>query len=131
MQFKDYIKDKMLLIISVLLTIASIEALLMVFNIGVITKLYIVVIIILVVAISIFVEFKKKQAFYNQLKDNMDELKEKYLISEIINKPNFVEGKILKETLQDVGKSMLENVNYYKNMRRGLQRVHWAVDSRS
>lgn len=124
MQFKDYIKDKMLLIISVLLAIASIEALLMVFNIGVITKLYIVVIIILVVAISIFVEFKKKQAFYNQLKDNMDELKEKYLISEIINKPNFVEGKILKETLQDVGKSMLENVNYYKNMRRGLQRVH-------
>lgn len=124
MQFKDYIKDKMLLIISALLAIASIEALLMVFNIGVITKLYIVVIIILVVAISIFVEFKKKQAFYNQLKYNMDELKEKYLISEIINKPNFVEGKILKETLQDVGKSMLENVNYYKNMRRGLQRVH-------
>lgn len=120
MQFKDYIKDKMLLIVSILLAIASIEALLMAVDIGVITKLYIAVIIILVVAISIFVEFKKKQAFYNQLKNNMDELKEKYLISEIINKPNFVDGKILKETLQDTGKSMLENVNYYKNMRRGL-----------
>lgn len=120
MQFKDYIKDKILLIVTVLLAIASIEALLLAFNIGFIAKLYIAVIIILVISISMFVEFKKKQSFYNQLKNNMDELKEKYLISEIINKPNFIDGKILKETLQEAGKSMLENVNYYKNMRRRL-----------
>ena len=46
----------------------------------------------------------------------MDELNEKYLISEIIKTPNFIEGKILKETIQDTGKSMLENVNHYKNI---------------
>ena len=46
----------------------------------------------------------------------MEELKEKYLISEIIKTPNFIEGKILKDILQDTGKSMLENVNYYKNI---------------
>ena len=47
---------------------------------------------------------------------NMEDLKEKYLISEIIKTPNFIEGKILKDILQDTGKSMLENVNYYKNI---------------
>lgn len=120
MRFRDYIKDKILLIVTVLIAIASIETLLLPYNIGFIPKLYIPIIIILVVAISILVEYKKKQTFYNQLKSNMDSLKEKYLISEIINKPNFVEGKILKETLQDTGKSMLENVNYYKNMRRRI-----------
>ena len=46
----------------------------------------------------------------------MEDLKEKYLISEIIKTPSFIEGKILKEFLQDTGKSMLENVNYYKNI---------------
>ena len=46
----------------------------------------------------------------------MEDLKEKYLISEIIKTPNFIEGKILKDILQDTGKSMLENVNYYKNI---------------
>lgn len=46
----------------------------------------------------------------------MNELNEKYLISEIIKTPNFIEGKILKEIIQDTGKSMLENVNYYKNI---------------
>ena len=46
----------------------------------------------------------------------MEELEDNYLISEIINAPDFIEGKILKETLQDTGKAMIENVNKYKNL---------------
>ena len=38
------------------------------------------------------------------------------MISEIIKTPDFYEGKILKEILQETGKSMLENVNYYKHI---------------
>ena len=116
MKFRDFIKDKVLLIVTVILALISIEILLLAYNIGIIAQIYIAIIIILVVGISIFVEYKNKQHFYNQLKANMDELNEKYLISEIIKTPNFIEGKILKETIQDTGKSMLENVNYYKNI---------------
>ena len=116
MKFRDFIKDKILLIVIVILALISIEILLLAYNIGIIAQIYIAIIIILVVSISIFVEYKNKQHFYNQLKTNMDELNEKYLISEIIKTPNFIEGKILKETIQDTGKSMLENVNYYKNI---------------
>ena len=116
MKFRDFIKDKVLLIATVILALISIEILLLAYNIGIIAQIYIAIIIILVVSISIFVEYKNKQHFYNQLKVNMDELNEKYLISEIIKTPNFIEGKILKETIQDTGKSMLENVNYYKNI---------------
>ena len=116
MKFSDFIKDKVLLIATVILALISIEILLLAYNIGIIAQVYIAIIIILVVGISIFVEYKNKQHFYNQLKTNMDELNEKYLISEIIKTPNFIEGKILKETIQDTGKSMLENVNYYKNI---------------
>ena len=116
MKFRDFIKDKILLIVTVILALISIEILLLAYNIGIIAQIYIAIIIILVVSISIFVEYKNKQHFYNQLKTNMDELNEKYLISEIIKTPNFIEGKILKETIQDTGKSMLENVNHYKNI---------------
>ena len=116
MKFRDFIKDKILLIVTVILALISIEILLLAYNIGIIAQIYIAIIIILVVGISIFVEYKNKQHFYNQLKANMDELNEKYLISEIIKIPNFIEGKILKDILQDTGKSMLENVNYYKNI---------------
>ena len=116
MKFRDFIKDKVLLIATVILALISIEILLLAYNIGIIAQIYIAIIIILVVGISIFVEYKNKQHFYNQLKTNMEELNEKYLISEIIKTPNFIEGKILKETIQDTGKSMLENVNHYKNI---------------
>ena len=116
MKFRDFIKDKVLLIATVILALISIEILLLAYNIGIIAQIYIAIIIILVVSISILVEYKNKQHFYNQLKTNMDELNEKYLISEIIKTPNFIEGKILKETIQDTGKSMLENVNHYKNI---------------
>ena len=116
MKFSDFIKDKVLLIVSVLLALISIEILLLAYQIGIIAQIYIAAIIVIVIAISIFVEYKRKQHFYNQLKNNMEELHEKYLISEIIKNANFSEGKILKEVMQDAGKSMLENVNYYKRI---------------
>ena len=73
-------------------------------------------IVIFIVVLAILIEYKKKKDYYNELIKNMEDLKEKYLISEIVKTPNFVEGRILKEILQDTGKSMLENVNYYKNI---------------
>ena len=116
MKFRDFIKEKMILIIGTILAILSVEILLLAYHIGILVKLYCAIIIILVVTLAIFIEYKRKKDFYSQLKMNMEELKEKYLISEIIRTPNFIEGKILKEILQDTGKSMLENVNYYKNI---------------
>ena len=116
MNFKDFIKDKTLLIVSIILALISIEILLLAYHIGIIPKIYIAVIIILPIAISFIVEYKRKQSFYKQIENNMQELKEKYLISEIIKKPDFIEGRILKEILQDMCSSMIENVNYYKNI---------------
>lgn len=116
MRFKDYIKDKLLLIVLLVLAILSIETLLLAYQILLIIRIYIAVILILVVAITMGIEYYKKKSFYNKLKQDLDELKEKYLISEIINTPNFIEGKILKEVILETGKSMLEQVNIYKNI---------------
>lgn len=116
MRFKDYIKEKMILIIGTILAISSVEILLLAYNISIIIRLYCAFIIVFVVALAIITEYKKKKVYYDQLIKNMEDLREKYLISEIIRTPNFIEGKILKDILQDTGKSMLENVNYYKNI---------------
>lgn len=116
MRFKDYIKDRLLLIVLLLLAILSIETLLFAYQILPIIRIYIAVILILVVAIAMGIEYYKKKNFYNKLKQDLEELNEKYLISEIINTPNFTEGKILKEVILETGKSMLENVNIYKNI---------------
>ncbi len=116
MKFSYFIKDKILLIVMTLLAIISIEILLLVYQIDFIPRLYTAVILIIVLGIAFIIEYRKKKTFYQELKNNLRELNEKYLISEIIKTPDFYEGKILKEILQETGKSMLENVNYYKHI---------------
>ena len=116
MKFRDFIKEKMVLIIGIILALVSVEILLLAYHIGILVRLYIAIIVILVVVLAISIEYKRKKDFYNQVIKRMEDLNEKYLISEIIKTPNFIEGKILKGILQDTGKSMLENVNYYKNI---------------
>lgn len=116
MRFRDYIKEKMVLIIGTILALVSVEILLLAYNISILIRGYCAFIIIFILVLAILIEYKKKKDYYNELIKNMEDLKEKYLISEIIKTPNFIEGKILKDILQDTGKSMLENVNYYKNI---------------
>lgn len=114
MKFKDFIKDKIWLIVLLVLAVLSIEILLLAYQILPIIRIYIALIIIIVVTIALSIEFYKKKNFYNKLKEDLEDLSEKYLISEIINTPDFTEGKILKEIIQETGKSMLENVNIFK-----------------
>ena len=66
--------------------------------------------------ISIIIEYFKRKKFYDNLLNMLEELDEKYLITEIIKTPNFLEGQIFKNSLEQIDKSMLENVNKYKYM---------------
>ena len=116
MRFKDFLKEKLVLIIGTILVITSVEILLLAYHIGLFVRIYCAISIFFVVFLAIIIEYKKKNFYYNTLLNNLNDLKEKYLISEIVKTPNFIEGKILKDILQDTGKSMLENVNYYKNI---------------
>ena len=117
MKFGEFIKEKILLIFLVLFIIASSEILLLPYQqIEIFVRLYIAICPVIIIGIDIVLEYRKKSNFYNELKNNLEKLDTKYLISEIINTPDFIEGKILKNTIQETGKSMLENVNTYKRL---------------
>ena len=114
MSFKDYLKDKAIYILVLMFVVATSEILLIPFSIHKFVKVYIKVIPVIMFSICFFIEYYKKNKYYNNLKSKLEELEEKYLIAEIIETPNFGEGKILKEILQETEKSMVENVNEYK-----------------
>ena len=116
MNFKLFFKEKVITILLLLFGIITIEIFLMAYNVGMFIKIYIPLIIMGLYITSIVIEYLKKKEFYNNLLNMLEELEEKYLITEIINTPNFLEGKILKNTLEQIDKSMLENVNKYKYM---------------
>lgn len=114
MSFKDFIKDKLLTIISLLFGIITIEIFLLAYPSGKFIKIYIPIVILGLYFISIIIEYFNKRKFYKTLLDTLNELDEQYLITEIIKSPNFLEGKILKTSLEQIDKSMLDNVNKYR-----------------
>ena len=116
MSLKNFIKEKILLISLLILALVTIEIFLIAYDVHNFIKIYIIVFPLLLISISLSIEYYNKKTFYNKLEKNLQDLNEKYLISEIIETPNFIEGKILKEVIQDVDKSMIENVNNYKKI---------------
>lgn len=114
MKIKNFLMEKIIYIVLIIFSLLMIEVLLMVYDINLYIRLCVILLPMITLIISIVSEYIVKNNFYKRLKVNLNELDDKYLISEIIDKPNFIEGKILKETLQDAGKSMVEHVNSYK-----------------
>ena len=116
MKFRDFLKEKLYYIILLAFILISSDILLMIYNISLFMVLYITIVPILGFLICLIIEYNIKNSFYKKLEKQMAELDEKYLISEIVQNPNFIEGKILINTIQDIDKSMLENVNKYKHL---------------
>lgn len=116
MDFKLFLREKASTILLLLFGLITIEIFLMAYNVGMFIKIYIPLIIIGLYMISIIIEYFKRKNFYDNLLKILEELDEKYLITEIIKTPNFLEGQIFKNSLEQIDKSMLENVNKYKYM---------------
>ena len=114
MKFKSFIKDKILQICLIIFGIVTIEIFLLAYPFGNFIKIYIPITIFGLYFISIIFEYLDKKRYYRNIYKFLNELEEKYLITEIINNPNFTEGKILKDVLEQTNKSMIENVNKYK-----------------
>jgi len=61
-----------------------------------------------------FLEFYRQKKQYDEIRQAVDSMEEKYLASEILGNPGTEEGTLYQEVLSDMGKSMLERINYYK-----------------
>lgn len=114
MKFSSFLKDKILQISLILFGIITIEIFLLAYPFDNFLKVYIPVILITLYAASIIIEYLTKKHFYKSTLELLDKLDGKYLLTEIIKNPNFIEGKILIEILEQTNKSMIENVNKYK-----------------
>ena len=114
MRLKDFIEDKFSYIISIFVAIISYEILFIPFEFPLYIKIYAGLIPMVAFLICFFVEYYIKSSYYNNIKEKLEELEEAYLITEVIDKPDFLEGKLLEDILVEISKSMYENVAKYK-----------------
>lgn len=64
------------------------------------------------------IEYLRRAGYYRRLAETLDQLDQKYLITEIMEEPLFMDGQILYETMQIVDKSMNDHVNSYKTVQK-------------
>lgn len=118
MSMLEYLKDKLLFIIINLVLFIVILLLLIPLNISPLLIVAIFTVWFLPLSTYILIEFFKLRKYYNEIINICDNLDKKYLLSEIINEPSFIEGKILYSILRDTNRSMRENINYYKQIEK-------------
>lgn len=114
MSFWMLLKEKLVQIVLLVFAVVTIEIFLMIYSFDSFIKIYIPVIIFGLYMAGFIYEYLIKKRYYDELQKTIDGLDEKYLITEIMKMPNFVEGKILNDILSQVDKSMHEQVNKYK-----------------
>ena len=114
MSLKGFIKEKLLSFMVLVLALFTILVFLLPYNVEGFIAVYIVAVPTAIYLVFNVAEYINKKSYYDTLESNLNQLDEKYLISEIIPNANFEEGKILKETLRQTNKAMIENVNKYK-----------------
>lgn len=73
---------------------------------------------IIVLAIYLFFQYKNRESFFSELSQCIDNLDKKYLISEVIAKPVYLEAEPYYYLLKKAGKSMREEINSIKNERK-------------
>ena len=114
MKFFAFLKEKIIGLVLLAFAIITIEILLMIYSFDNFIKIYIPIVIIISYIIGLLYEYFTKKGYYQSLQNTLEQLDEKYLITEIMKTPNFVEGKLLKDVLEQVDRNMHEQVNKYK-----------------
>ena len=110
MEFGKYVKDRRVEIILFAIAFTIIMLLLLAFHTTPALIIMVMAVFVLFCLFSFFRDYNRKRGFYDQLKENMEDLDKKNLASEIISPPDFYEGQILHETIYELGKSMTEQI---------------------
>lgn len=59
-------------------------------------------------------DFFKKRAFFEDIQQGMGELERSYLLPELLEEPDFLEGRLFLEVLREMERSMAEQVQAYE-----------------
>lgn len=114
MKLRDYLKDKIIIIVLVILTYFIILSFMIGFKIVDEFRWCFTVIYFLLFIILFLYDYFRKYSFYKEILSKLDMLDEKYLICELVNKPSFLDGEILYQMLYEINKSMNENIRDYR-----------------
>lgn len=118
MRTRSFLKEKLYLLLLSILT--SLITVLFLIAIKVNQEVILVIEFLfwgMILAILV-IEYLRRAGYYRRLEDTLNQLDKKYLITEIMEEPLFMDGQILYDTLRVVDKSMNDHVNSFKTVQK-------------
>ena len=113
MKLSKYLINNYLIILLFIVIISIINLMLVSFKVESQAIMGVNITTILGFIIYIIYDFGRRKKFYNKFLNDLDLLDKKYLITEMIDKPNFYDGEILYDALYEIDKSMAERIKEY------------------
>lgn len=121
MSKKDYIKDKLFLLIIAGISYGICLLVLFAFKVNSQAIIAITIIYLTTIIFSLTFDYARKKLFYRELKNKLDNLDQKYLVIEMLSSPCFLEGKIMFDSLYEINKSMIEKIKEYKSQTQNFK----------
>ena len=115
MTLKEYVKDRTVFVLINVILFIIIGGIMILVRMNVQTVFLVFCIWFFPLITYVLIEYFKQKIFYNELTSIMDNLDQKYLLPEVIKKPETVEGKALYEVLRQANKDMHEHVKSYRD----------------
>ena len=116
MRITDYLKDRVLFLLINFILFIIVSGIMLLIGLEPPAIIIIFLTWFLPIIFYIISEFIKEKRFYDEINSIMESLDKKYLLSEVIKEPEFIEGKLLYELLRQANKEMHEHVKKYRDM---------------
>ena len=115
MKLSTYLKDKLYAFIIFIIYIIILILFLIALKLSSSIIIFITAFTIVIFFVILFFDYFRKRKFYNELLDKLNTLDKKYLLIEMVLVPNFLEGKILYDVLDEVNKNEHDLISNLKN----------------
>jgi hypothetical protein len=117
MKLMKYIKNNLINISIYVIAVVILALMLNAFKVNISANIAAVLILAISGIAILLINYYRKNKFYKQFLNNLENLDKKYLILETLPEPSTYEEKIMVESLYEINKSMMENIaEYQKNV---------------
>lgn len=116
MKLIDYVKDKILFIVTNLIFFVIVAWFMYFAHIGMVIIFLVFCIWFLPLLSYMLMEYIQYRKYFNEVENILDNLDKKYLLPEVIKDPNFIVGEEISYIFKSLSRDMHENVKYYKNI---------------
>jgi signal transduction histidine kinase len=109
-----YLRDKAIGLTIALAALAAIALVLYVFNLDGMQIVFTCSLLVIALVGALVLDFLRRRRFYDTLTKTLEQLDKRYLISELIDSPDFLEGELTYQALAYAGKDMNDKIASYR-----------------